>query len=69
MVIFDVKNERFRKLTHIKWKESLPSISEEQAILCEKEWFEFVNNNKSESEVLKNINEYLISEGLIEPIK
>tara|TARA_B100000927_G_scaffold186027_2_gene149840 strand:+ start:1856 stop:2065 length:210 start_codon:yes stop_codon:yes gene_type:complete len=69
MVIFDDKNERFRKLTHIKWKESLPSISEEQAILCEKEWFEFVNNNKSESEVLKNINEYLISEGLIEPIK
>ena len=69
MVIFDDKNERFRKLTHIKWKESLPSISEEQAILCEKEWFEFVNNNKSESAVLKNINEYLISEGLIEPIK
>lgn len=69
MIIFDEDNERFRKLTHIKWKESLPSITEEQAIHCEKEWFEFVNKNKTEAVVLKNINEYLISEGLIEPIR
>lgn len=68
MVQFDENNERFRKLTHTKWKESLPAITEEQAIYCEKEWFEFVNNKKTEKDVLKTINDYLIKEGLILPI-
>lgn len=65
MVEFDEENDRFKKITLIKWKEALPSINEEQAMYCEKELFKFINKDKSESEALKTINEYLVSQGLV----
>lgn len=65
MVKFDEENDRFKKITLIKWKEALPNINEEQAMHCEKEFFKFINKDKSESEALKTINEYLVSQGLV----
>jgi len=65
MIVVDKNDPRYVSLTHNKWKQMLPSITEESALHCEDLHLEFVNGKKEEVEALKEINEYLIGKGLI----
>lgn len=65
MMIIDENDEHFKRVTLIKWTRTLPSISEEQAIYCEKQLIAFANKEKTEEEALAEINRYLKKEKLI----
>jgi hypothetical protein len=66
MIVVDENNEKYRKVTHTKWKQTLPSIEVEDAVYCEGELIKFANKKQTQEEALKNINEYLMDKGLIE---
>lgn len=65
MIVVDENSDHFKKMTTIKWRETLPQISEEQAIYCEKQLIAFANKEKTEQEALTEINRYLTEKGLI----
>jgi len=65
MIVVDKNDPRYRSMTHNKWKQTLPAISEEDALHCEDLFIDFANGNKTEKEALKEINEFLDTKGLI----
>jgi len=65
MIVVDENSDHFKKMTTIKWRQTLPHITEEQAIYCEKELIAFANKEKTEEEALTEINRYLKEKGLI----
>ena len=65
MIIVDENSEHFKKVTTTKWKQTLPNISEEQAIYCEKQLIAFANKEKTEEDALAEINRYLIEHDVI----
>ena len=69
MIVIDENSEEYMRPMRIKRKETLPSINEEQAIYCERQFIDFVNGKKEESETIKEVNRYLIEHGLIKPNK
>jgi hypothetical protein len=65
MIIVDEDSEHYKKITHTKWKETLPAITEEDALYCEKQLIQFANKEKTQEDALKEINRYLLEKGLI----
>lgn len=65
MIIIDKNDSRYVSLTHNKWKQTLPSMTEEDALHCEDLLIEFYNKVKTEEEALKEINDYLKEKGHI----
>jgi hypothetical protein len=65
MIVVDENSDHFKKMTTIKWRQTLPQISEEQAIYCEKQLIAFANKEKTEQEALAEINKYLTELKLI----
>lgn len=67
MLVVDENSEHYKKVTLLKWKQTLPTIKEEDALYCERQLIEMANNEKSEQEALAEINRYLTEKGLIKP--
>jgi ribosomal protein S18 len=67
MIVIDEDSEHYKRMTLIKWKQTLPRIKEEEALYCEKQLIEFANNKQTEEEALAEINKYLTEKGLINP--
>ncbi len=65
MIVVDRNDPRYVSMTHNKWKQSIPAISEEDALNCEDIFIEFANGKKTEEIALKEINEYLTKKGLL----
>lgn len=65
MIVIDENNEKYRRITHIKWKQTLPNIKMEDALYCESELISFANGEQTEEEALTKINTYLSEKGLI----
>lgn len=66
MIIYDENSDHYKRVTHTKWKQTLPKIELDDALFCEKQLVEFANGKQSEEEALKKINEHLTEKGLIE---
>ena len=67
MIVVDENSEHYKKVTLVKWKQTLPTINEEQALYCEKQFINFANGEQTEQEALTEINGYLTEKGLIKP--
>ncbi len=67
MIVIDEDSEHFKKVTLMKWEQTLPRITEEQAIYCEKQLIALANLEKTQEEALAEINRYLKEKGLINP--
>lgn len=65
MIIVDENSEHYRRVTLTKWKETLPAITEEAALYCERQLIDMANKKLTEEVALKNINEYLTKLKLI----
>jgi hypothetical protein len=65
MIEVNPDDKTYRRLTWNKWKQTLPSINEEQALKCEALFVDYVNNKITEATFLSDVNGYLKKEGLI----
>ena len=67
MIVVDEDSEHYKRITTLKWKQTIPRMTEEDALHCEKQLIEFANNNQTEAEALAEINRYLTEKELINP--
>lgn len=65
MIVVDENSEHYKKVTLNKWKQTLPQITEEDALYCERQLINFANGEQTEEEALTEINKYLKEKGLI----
>lgn len=65
MIVVDENSEHYKKVTLNKWKQTLPQITEEDALYCERQLINFANGEQTEEETLTEINKYLKEKGLI----
>ena len=65
MIVIDEDSEHYKRMTLIKWKETIPAIKEEEALYCERQFINFANGEQTKEEALKEINRFLIEKNLI----